>query len=212
MLQDQAWNRNVTASLQHMDDVALVAGLQQGDARAVEYVVQQHAPGLYRFAYYELQDAMLAEDIVSEVLVRMIGNVQRFTLGSIPFQSWLYRIARNLIADQYRARKRRPQISFEGWLAADPDGGPGAADGGIDDLPQREELLSGLATLTEEQRQVILLHVIEGWELPQVARLLDRSLPSVKSLYYRGVQALRRALARPDSPEREMPARGTWHV
>ena len=50
--------------------------------------------------------------------------------------------------------------------------------------------------LTPEQRQVILLHVVDGWELPEVARKLGRSLPSVKSLYYRGVQSLRRVMTR----------------
>ncbi|HMA33051.1 MAG TPA: RNA polymerase sigma factor [Chloroflexia bacterium] len=192
-----------------MDDAALVAGLQRGDPWAVEYVVQQYAPPLYRYAYYQVQDAMLAEDLVSEVMMRMIGSVDRFVLESTPFQAWLFRIARNLIADHYRARKRRPQVSLESWLAADPSGEPGGTDRGIDDLPDRQELQAGLATLTDEQRQVVLLHVVEGWELPQVARLLDRSLPSVKSLYYRGVDSLRRALTRGGHPPGRLPAKGT---
>jgi len=189
-----------------MDDAALVAGLQHGDAHAVEYVVQRYAPALFRYAYYQLQDAMLAEDLVSEVLVRMIGSIDRFVLGSTPFESWLFRIVRNLIVDQYRTRKRRPQVSFEQWLDEAPDLEPGAHDAGIDVLPDREELQAGLATLTDEQRQVILLHVVEGWELPQIARLLDRSVPSVKSLYYRGVQSLRRALSASDGPRGQLRA------
>lgn len=179
-----------------MDDATLVAGLQRGESQAVEYVVQHYAPALYRYAYYQVQDAMLAEDVVAEVLVRMMGKVDRYVLESTPFEAWLFRIARNLIADHYRTRKRRPQVSYEQWMATEPGAEPGADDRGIDVFPDREELQTGLAALTTEQRQVILLHVIEGWELPQVAKLLDRSLPSVKSLYYRGVQALRRALTR----------------
>jgi RNA polymerase sigma-70 factor (ECF subfamily) len=179
-----------------MDDAALVAGLQHGDARAVEYVVQRYAPALFRYAYYQLQDAMLAEDLAAEVMTRMIGSIDRFVVGTTPFESWLFRIVRNLIVDEYRVRKRRPQVSFEQWLTEEPDLEPGAHDSRIAALPDHEELRAGLATLTDEQRQVVLLHVVEGWELPQVAQLLDRSVPSVKSLYYRGVQSLRRALTR----------------
>ncbi len=178
-----------------MDDAELITGLRQGDAQAVEHVVGQYAPALYRFAYYQLQDAMLAEDLVSEVMVRMIGHIDGFVLGQASFQAWLFRIARNLITDQYRARQRRPQVSLEAMLEADPGYEPGAQDRQIEAVLDREQLVAGLATLTDEQRQVILLHIIEGWELPQVAELLNRSLASIKGLYYRGIQSLYRALA-----------------
>jgi len=186
-----------------MDDADLVAGLRHGDARAVEHLVQQYGPPLYRFAYYQLQDPGLSEDVVSEVMVRVIQKVNDFVLDQATFQAWLFRIARNLIADHYRASKRRPQVSLEATLEAEPGSEPGRYDAEIEGLLDREQLQAGLAAITDEQRQVILLHVVEGWELPQVARLLERSLPSVKSSYYRGVQSLRRALVRngdgPDS-------------
>lgn len=178
-----------------MDDADLIAGLRRGDEHAVEHVVRQHAPALYRYAYYQLQDAMLAEDVVSEVMVRMIGHIDGFVLGQASFQAWLFRIARNLIADHYRARQRRPQVSLEAMLDAEPGYEPGEQDKQIEAVLDREQLVAGLSMLTEEQRQVILLHVIEGWELPQVAELLSRSLASIKGLYYRGVQSLYRALA-----------------
>lgn len=191
-------------------DAALVAGLHSGDPRAVEQMVQQYSPVLHRYAYYQLQDAMLAEDLVAEVFTRVIERVDRYTQGSVPFQAWLFRIARNLVADHYRACKRRPQVSFEQWLTADPGAEPGTNDRTIDNLGVREELQTGLRTLTAEQRQVILLHVVEGWELPQVAQMLDRSIPSVKSLYYRGMESLRRALAPKAAPAAERrPLKGT---
>jgi RNA polymerase sigma-70 factor (ECF subfamily) len=199
--QSRLWVLKYNSAPQCMEDEELVAGLQCGDARAVEYLVQQYAPALYRFAYYQLQDASLAEDLVSDVMVRVIGRVGGFVLAQAEqatFQAWLFRIARNLIADHYRARKRRPQLSLEAILDAEPGLEPGRYDSRIEDLLDREQLRARLATLTGEQREVILLHVIEGWELPQVARLLERSLPSVKSLYYRGVQSLRRAMSRGD--------------
>ena len=166
----------------------------------VEYVVQQYAPALYRFAYYQLQDGTAAEDLVAEVMARMIGRINTFVAEEATFQAWLFRIARNLIADHYRALKRRPQVSLEGWLDSEPGAEPGSDDVRLDTLLTRDQLEVGLASLTEEQRQVVLLHVVEGWELPQVASLLDRSLPSVKSLYYRGVSSLKRVLLR-NAPE-----------
>src|SRR5438045_998431 len=71
---------NYNAHQRCMDDASLVAGLQRGDADAVEYVIQYCAPALYRFAYYQLQDTIIAEDVVSEVMVRMIKRIDTFVL------------------------------------------------------------------------------------------------------------------------------------
>jgi len=196
MLQNPAWTLAFPASGVYPDDAVLVAGLQRGETWAVEHVMQRYVPALYRFVYYRVQDAMLAEDLVSEVLTRMLAKVGGYVQGGTPFEAWLYRITRNLIADHYRVRKRRPQISFEEWLTSEPGKEPGTPEAGIEALPDRALLQAGLAGLTPEQRQVILLHIVEGWELPEVGRMLGRSLPSVKSLYYRGVHSLRRILER----------------
>jgi RNA polymerase sigma-70 factor, ECF subfamily len=194
MIGRQPWSSNHKACSRCMDDTQLVAGLKQGDPEAVEYAVLQYAPALYRFAIYQLHDPIAAEDLVSEVVVRMIRGIDEFVLGRASFQAWLFRIARNLIADHYRAGKRRPQVSLEALLDEEPGWEPGQYDVQIDLISERDRLQAGLDALTEEQRQVILLHLVEGWELPQVAQLMDRTLPSVKSLYYRGVQSLRRVL------------------
>ena len=186
-----------------MNDSELVEGLKNGDTRVVQYVVQQYAPALYRFAFYQLQDAQSAEDLVSEVMARMIRHIDTFVLEQASFQAWLFRIARNLAADFYRARKRRPQVSLEAMMLDSSGYEPGEKDARLDVIFDRDSLRVGLLSLTDEQRQVIVLHVIEGWELPQVAEMLGKSLPSVKSLYYRGVQSLRRAFIRED-PEQTL--------
>lgn len=194
MYNDHLWALPYAATPPCMDDTELLAGLKRGDSDAVEYVVQQYAPALYRFAYHQMHEAVAAEDLVAEVLARMLKHVDSFVVEQASFQAWLFRIARNLIIDYHRGRTRRPQVSLEARLELEPASEPGGYDPHIERLLDREELREALATVTGEQREVILLHVIEGWDLPDVALLLDRTLPSVKGLYYRGVQALRRAL------------------
>src|SRR5690349_24388808 len=78
------------------NDAILVARLQRGEAGAIAYVVQQYAPALYRFAFYQLHEATAAEDLVAEVLVRMIAGIHTFVPGEGAFAAWLFRIARNL--------------------------------------------------------------------------------------------------------------------
>ena len=130
----------------------------------------------------------------------MIAHLDTFCPPQGSIRAWLFAIARHLIADHYRACRRRPEISLDAWLEAAPAAEPGEPDDRLAGLLDQELLRAGLATLTEEQRQVILLHVVLGWSLPEVAGLLERSLPSVKSLYYRGMHSLRRALLRASDP------------
>jgi len=202
MLQGQLWSVSYNLNLAFIDDASLVAALGRGEAEAIEYAVHLYGPALYRFAYYQLHDAMHAEDLVSEVMVKMVNSVDRFVPQQASFQAWLFRIARNLIADHYRAARRHPYVSLEAVLDAEPAREPGQIDRNLEVLVDRAQLEAGLLAITEEQRQVIILHVIEGWELPQVAELLDRSLASVKGLYYRGIQSMYRALHQTQDDDR----------
>ena len=59
----------------------------------------------------------------------------------------------------------------------------------------RDLLLAALAQLTDEQRQVLILRFVEGWQPAEIATLLGRSIDSVKSLQYRATQAMQRILA-----------------
>ena len=196
MYQDQLWALPyiTTTAPRCMDDIALLAGLKRGDSEAVEYVVQHYAPALYRFAFYQLHNSAYAEDLVADVLARMVRHIGSFKVGQASFQAWLFRIARNLIIDHHRAQNRHPHVSLEERLDAEPASEPGTYDPRIEALLDREQLREALEMVTGEQRQVILLHIIEGWDLPDVALMLERTLPSVKGLYYRGMEALRRAL------------------
>ncbi len=177
-----------------MDDAALIAGLRRGERAASHYVMDRYGPALFRYIYDSVADAVQAEDLVAEALLRMVAHLDQFVPERGTFQAWLFRIAHHVMIDHYRAKRRRPQISLEQWQARTWGADPGAPDSRIVGLPSRDELQTALATLTADQRQVILLQLVADLNLPTRATVLARSLPAVKSLYYRGIVALRRAL------------------
>jgi RNA polymerase sigma-70 factor (ECF subfamily) len=176
------------------NDETLVAGLKRRDGPAVEFAVETYAPRLYRYAVYQLGDTTAAEDLVSEVITRMLEKIDGYTYTGAPFQAWLFQIARNLVTDSFRQKKRAQVVSLEGWLEGSEGYEVGAQDTRIESLADQDTLLRVLAELTEEQRQVITLRLIEGWQPAEIAQLLDRSIDSVKSLQYRAMQAMRRGV------------------
>jgi RNA polymerase sigma-70 factor (ECF subfamily) len=183
-------------------DAELVASLKKREADAVGIMLEQYSDRLYNYLYYHSGDHHLAEDIVSDTFMRVIEKIDSFELREVPFKAWLFRIAHNLLVDNFRRRNKFKQVSLQDvdW-DTDPavSGGSdwGAADGGdlAEQLGQREELTAAITRLPEEQRNIFILRFVEGFELEAVARMLDKSVSAVKSLQFRAVQNLRRHLS-----------------
>lgn len=174
------------------DDETLILGLKRRDNGAVQYAVETYAPKLYRYAVYQLGNPTAAEDLVSEVVTRMLERIDDYRYTGVPLQAWLFSIARNLVTDGFRRRNRAPMISLDNPQEAGTLDDLGSVDARLDALADRDLLVRLLGRLTEEQRQILTLRIVEGWQPADIARLLGRSIDSVKSLQYRGIQSLRR--------------------
>jgi RNA polymerase sigma-70 factor (ECF subfamily) len=162
----------------------------QGDAAACAALYERHYEAVYRYCYYHVGDVALAQDVTSEVFVRMVQRLDAFDARGRPFVAWLYAIARNLIADTFRRTKRFIQLPLDENLTAAEDAPSRSAERHL----LAECLVAALAHLTEEQRQVILFRFVEGHSNTEVARLMEKSEGAIKSLQFRALAALRRAL------------------
>src|SRR4051794_13617051 len=166
-------------------DEQLVAGLKRREGTAVEHAVSIYAPKLYRYAVYQLGDPSAADDLVSEVITRMLEKIDGYQYTGVPFQAWLFRIAHNLLMDTHRQTRKLPVVSLDAWQDDPQAPDIGGPDARLDQVLDREILLAALAQLTAEQRQVLILRFVEGWPPAEIATLLGRSIDSVKSLQYR---------------------------
>lgn len=174
------------------DDETLIRALKARDEAAVAYAVETYAPKLYRYAFYQLNDTAAAEDLVSEVITRMLEKIDEVQYVGAPFQAWLFSIARNLVTDSYRRKGRAQVLSLDSTTGREAIHEVASLDPHLESLADRDALLKMMARLTDEQRQILTLRVIEGWQPAEIARLLGRSVDSVKSLQYRALQSLRR--------------------
>jgi len=172
------------------DEARLIQLAQQGDARACAALYDRHYDAVYRYCFYRVSDVDLAQDLASEVFVRMVEKLDTFRVRGRPLLAWLYTIARNLVADLHRQADHLP-LDEASEISTD-----GKADlaRGVDRRIQADCLAAALQHLTEEQRQVVLLKFMEDLNNAQVARLLGKSEGAVKSLQHRALGALRRGL------------------
>ena len=139
--------------------------------------------GLYRYAVMLLADADAAEDAIQQVFAALLRHQ-----GSIDNEThYLRRAVRNECYSMLRGRVRRKEEPERPLL------GPVASEGV--NQAERLALESAIRQLPPEQREVVHLHVFEGWTFQEVANLCGESLNTVASRYRYALARLREALA-----------------
>ncbi len=174
--------------------IALVDLARSGDKEAFGQLYDHYHVSVYRFIYYRVGSASLAEDITSETFFRALRSMGSFRWQGKDFGAWLMTIARNLTADHFKAGRTRLEQSTEDMQTLDT-----TADG-----PEREvlasltneALLAALGDLPAEQRECLVMRFLQGLSIAETAEILGRSSGAVKQLQLRGVRNLAKVLPR----------------
>lgn len=172
-----------------MDEDALIAAAQKGDARAFNQLVVHYQGLAYNVAYRILHDPDAAADATQDAFFSAFRAMGKFRGGS--FKSWLLRIVTNACYDQLRVKQRRPTSSLDD-LPVEADHTFYLEDTSElpDELVERQELNHliqvGINQLPSEQRMVLVLSDVQGLSYQEIAEVLDISLGTVKSRLSRG--------------------------
>jgi RNA polymerase sigma-70 factor (ECF subfamily) len=134
----------------------------------------------------------IAEDLTGEVFARVVVNLSSYRAQGASFRAWLYRIAHNLVVDHHRKEGGRDLLPLEQAEEIIEQGNN--PDSIVEDQLATEQVHQALAWLDPSQRDVVTLRFLSGLSLEEVALALDKSVPAVKSLQYRGLVSLRALL------------------
>jgi RNA polymerase sigma-70 factor (ECF subfamily) len=170
------------------EEAELIQRAKNGESAAFSEIYDRHQPAIYRYIFYRVSTEAVAEDLTSEVFVRMVDGIDDFTYQGRPLLAWLYTIARNLVNDHHRSAGRGEMVPLDESLEASVPDPEGAADLALN----QRRLAAALDQLTEGQRQVLMLKFIEELDNRTVAQVLNKSYGAVKALQHRGLASLRR--------------------
>ncbi len=178
-------------------ELRLIAGLRRGDPAVLAPIYDAYAVGLHTLAWRLLGDAAAAEDAVHDVFVRLAASGGVEVRGGL--RGYLAAAVANRARDTLRAPARRDRVPLAvgaiGVAAVVDD--PSAV---VRRDEQRDAVAGALVELPWEQREVVLLRVLEGWRFRRIAAHQRVALNTVKGRYRYGVEKLRALLADELSP------------
>jgi RNA polymerase sigma-70 factor, ECF subfamily len=149
-----------------------------------------HGHALFGFAVNALRDRGVAEDCVQETFLRAWRARDRYDPSRASARTWLFAIARNVVADALRARERTPKPHADLIGGATTDDVEDAAPGATDPL-DRLQLLAALATLSPAHREVLLAVHVYGLSYDELATRTGVSAPTLRTRAFYALRALR---------------------
>ncbi len=172
----------------------LVERGQQGDRDALEELYLLHFDRIYSYLHLSVGNRHDAEDLTTQVFLRMLESIGKFRFRSAPFSAWLFRIAHNLAMDHFRA-SRRWQPEEEVPEPRDSEE-VSAEDAALHEIG-RQSMLELIENLSPEQQQVLTLKFVFNFSNADAAMILDKTEGAIKSLQHRALASLQRQLERP---------------
>ena len=176
-----------------LSDVVLAARARDGDSRALESLVERHAPRVRRLAAYLLDDPQDAEDAAQEALAKVLTRIDQFR-GESRFATWLHSLVTNTCRDLGERQRRRRHQPLE--VVAEVASGEGLHDLAIEH-EQRTQLARQMQTLTGDQRHVMVMKDVLALSYEEIAEQLGMPVGTVKCHAHRGRARMRRALESP---------------
>lgn len=162
-----------------------------GDSAAFEELYRKHKDALYRFFLRQCGNRAVAEELYQDVWLRVIKARDSYEKKA-KFTTWLYRIAHNILIDQFR----KPQTDTDDEYDAEsiPDNAANDPEVILNGQEKIQRFRAQLKNLPKEQIEVFLLKEEAGLSLEDIALTVGESKEAVKSRLRYAVKKLRQSL------------------
>ena len=170
---------------------------QGHDAEALGEIYRLYVRRIFGLCRYMLDSRESAEDATSEVFLKLQRSIESYD-GSIPFPSWLLRVAGNQCIDALRRQRRGRKVIVEvedGATEVEPLSAEPSPLGAVMGKEERAQVRDAIARLPENYRLALVLRYYSELSYDEIAQQLALRRNYVAALIFRAKQELRRKLA-----------------
>jgi RNA polymerase sigma-70 factor, ECF subfamily len=179
-------------------DSKLVLKCLEGDASAWEEIVRVYHRRIYNLAYRYTRNTALSEDLTQEIFIKVYQSFSSYRSEAGTLLNWLLKVSRNLIIDHYRQSRKMQSAGGSDVIEQLDFGDPRQRDAlnTIEKEQTAKLVWDGLAALTPELREAVVLRDLEELSYLEIEQILKVPEGTVKSRINRGRIELAKVLQR----------------
>ncbi len=170
--------------MEHLSDEQIMIIVRDKDIKALSELFERYNGKLYNFFLRQTFDKELSCDLVQNVFYRIIKYKNSYN-ENFSFKTWIYQMARNILADHYKKEKKYDD-KFKLESCAD------LID--VDDSEKHERhqtLFKAMKLLSDEERELLVMSKFQGMKYKEIAAITGRSVAWVKVKVHRSILKLK---------------------
>lgn len=172
--------------MESLSDEMLMQMVARNDLDQLKHLFQRYKKRMYNYFLRLTFDPDLSEDLVQNVFIRVIKYKNSFN-PEYPFKSWIYRIARNVFNDDYRARTK---VDDHVEITEIP--GEVLTDEKSSEEKEREKvLMKAIHQLPPEKRELIICSKFQGMKYEELAEIRETTVGAIKVQVHRAMGQLK---------------------
>ena len=149
-----------------------------GDSYEFDYIYEQTKKHVYLSIYTYVKNQMVIDDLMQDTYMKAIDNLKSYKIGT-NFYAWISMIARNIAINYYNKNKKIEIV--EEYIGGEN--------------PNNDSLLSfALNVLQGLERDVIIYHIVLNMKFNDIAKILDKPLGTVYSIYKKAIENIKKKL------------------
>jgi len=170
-----------------MSDNQIINAWLAGDSDKFSLLYHKYVDKLYRFIFHKVLHKETAEDLTSEIFVKILEKIHTYDHKKGAFSTWIFQIARNKIIDHFRSFKQEENIDDIWDINSKND-----LQMETDFQFIREKIQKHLKLLTVQQREILMLRFWQDMSYKEIAEILGKTENSVKMSASRSVKKLKK--------------------
>jgi RNA polymerase sigma-70 factor (ECF subfamily) len=173
----------------------LVSRAQRREPEAFGQLYEENFDRIYRYVVLRVRNQADAEDITQQVFLKALEKIGSYRWRGMPFASWLFRIAHNMVVDYWKKKSREKVTAVApeeiDQMVDESSNGPATLAELKFDMKQ---LSVACEQLSDGQREIISLRFAGGLSVAEAAKVMGKSEGAVKVLQHAALVKLRRIL------------------